>query len=221
MKLRHFSVSSLFNFIKKDDVVYDWALFKTSKYPFTIYYFASTFKFFMILIFFIFAFYRTDPAGCFKSLLLFFIFIRKSWKERFYLFFARICWFLIGKCCSLHIRDGQETGKITLFRKETLEKCKFMLALRKQHNLKYKNVALPVTVGSFYGFHLNCYKRFTALSATLRKDKDLIPTENSSSPPSCGTRSTSSNIKTKRSVVVFEKSCIIYLKKHKKYNQKK
>ena len=136
-------------------------------------------------------------------------------KKRFYLFYARIGWFLIAKCCSLHIGDGQETGKITLFRKETLEKCRFILALRKQHDLKYKNVVLLVAVGSFYGFHLSCYKRFTALSATLRKDKDLIPTENSSSPPSCSTRSTSSNIKTKRSAVVFEKSCIIYLKKQK------
>ena len=114
-------------------------------------------------------------------------------------FFARIGWFLIGKCCSLHIGDGQETGKITLFREETLKKCKFILALRKQHNLKYKNVVLPVAVDSFYRFHLDCYKKFTALSATLRKDKDSILTENSSSPPSCSTRSTSSNIKTKSS----------------------
>ena len=51
-------------------------------------------------------------------------------------FFARIGWFLIGKCCSLHIEDSQETDKITLFREKTLEKCKFILALRKQHNLK-------------------------------------------------------------------------------------
>ena len=173
----------------------------------------SSFLWYLFFSFLRFTEQIRQPA--FKSLLLFFIFIRKSWKERFYLFFARICWFLIGKCCSLHIRDGQETGKITLFRKETLEKCRFILALRKQHDLKYKNVVLLVAVGSFYGFHLNCYKRFTALSATLRKDKDLIPTENSSSPPSCSTRSTSSNIKTKRSAVVFEKSCIIYLKKQK------
>ena len=63
-------------------------------------------------------------------------------KKRFYVFFARIGWFLIGKCCSLHIGDGQETRKITLLREETLEKFKFMLALHKQHNLKYKNVVL-------------------------------------------------------------------------------
>ena len=52
-------------------------------------------------------------------------------KKRFYIFFVRIGWFLIEKCCSLHIEDAQETGKTTLFRKETLEKCKFILPLRK------------------------------------------------------------------------------------------
>ena len=79
-----------------------------------------------------------------------------------------------------------------------------------KHNLKCRNVVLPVTGNSFYGF-----------SATLRKGKDLIPTENSSCPPSSSTRSTSSNIKTKSSSGVLEKSCIICLKKHKKCNQKK
>ena len=135
-------------------------------------------------------------------------------KKRFYVFFAGIGWFLVGKCCSVHIGDAQETGKIILFREETLEKCKFILALRKQHNLKYKSVVLPVAVDSFYRFHLDCCKRFTVLSATLRKDKDSIPTENSSSPPSCSARSTSSNIKTKSPSGVLEKSCIICLKKN-------
>ena len=126
-------------------------------------------------------------------------------KKRFYVFLLELVSFL---CCSLHIGDGQETGKITLFREETLEKCKFILALRKQHNLKYKNVVLPVTVDGFYGIHLDCYKRFTAFSATLQKDKDSIPPESSSSPRSCSTRSTISNIKTKSSSGVLEKSCI-------------
>ena len=102
-------------------------------------------------------------------------------KKKFYVFFARIGWFLIEKCCSLHIGDGQETGKITLFREETLEKCKLILALHKQQNLKYKNVVLPVAVDSFYGFHLDCYIGFTALSATLIRDKDSIPAAKSSS----------------------------------------
>ena len=66
---------------------------------------------------------------------------------------------------------------------------------------------LPAAVDSFYGFHLDCYKRFTALSATLRKGKDSIPTENSSPPKSLSG--------------VLEKSFIIYLRKHKKCNQKK
>ena len=92
-------------------------------------------------------------------------------KKKVLCYFARIGCFLIGKFCSLHIGHGQETGKITLLREETLEKCKFTLALRKQHNLKYKNVVLPIAVDSFYWFHLDCYKRFTALSATLRKDR--------------------------------------------------
>ena len=175
----------------------------------------------MILILFIFAFYRKDLAGCLELSLLFSIFIENHGKKvlcffRVFLifFFARIGWFFIGKCCSLHIGDGQETDKITLFREKTLEKCKFIqLAHRKQHNLKYKNVELPVAVDSFYGFHLDFYQRFTALSATLRKDKNSIPTENTSSPRSCSTRSTSSNIKTKSSGGALEKSCIICLRK--------
>ena len=170
------------------------------------YYFASTFKFFMILIFPIFAFYRTDLAGCLELLLLFSI--ENHEKKVFCFFLARIVWFLKKKCCCLHIRDGQEKGKIILLREETLEKCKFILALCKRHNPKYKNVVLSVAVDSFYGFHVDCHKRFTALMATLRKDKDSIPTENSLFPPSCSTQSTSSNIKAKSSNSVLEKSCI-------------
>ena len=75
----------------------------------------------MILFSFIFGFRRTDPTDSLEP--FFFIFIRKSWKQKgFIFFFTRIGWFLIKKCYRLHIGDGQETDKTILFREKKIGK---------------------------------------------------------------------------------------------------
>lgn len=51
---------------------------------------------------------------------------------------------------------------LTFFTEETLRKCKKILKQRKIHNLKYKNVVLPVDLFA-NGYHKQCYKSFTGL----------------------------------------------------------
>lgn len=129
MKLGQFSANTLFNFIKKDDIVNNWALSKTSKYPFTIYYFASTFKFFMKRFFFYFCVLQNTTYRLPWIIVVVFLYLPQ---KKFLFSFARIDWFLLGKYCILHIGDGLETGKVKFFRKRSLEKYKFILGLHKQ-----------------------------------------------------------------------------------------
>lgn len=55
---------------------------------------------------------------------------------------------------------------LTLFTEETLQKCRTVLKHRKEHNLKFKDVFLPV---NFFesGYHRQCYKSFTELIKIL------------------------------------------------------
>lgn len=74
--------------------------------------------------------------------------------------------------------------KLSLFTEETLKKCRVILRQRKIHNLKFKNVVLPVDLFDA-GFHRECYKSFTGLnkkyySQKAATTKKCTGTENSS-----------------------------------------
>lgn len=51
---------------------------------------------------------------------------------------------------------------LVIFSEETFKKCKNILKLRKIHNLKYKDIILPVEYIDS-GYHRGCYKAFTGL----------------------------------------------------------
>lgn len=54
------------------------------------------------------------------------------------------------------------SGNVILFAEEILRKCNTILKLRKEHNLKYKDIILPVEVAD-NGYHRQCYKSFMGL----------------------------------------------------------
>lgn len=57
-----------------------------------------------------------------------------------------------------------------------------ILAARKEGNLKYKDTQLPEGVTKTHGFHIECYRRFIALSETKRKSFQNNPKDASSAP---------------------------------------
>lgn len=70
--------------------------------------------------------------------------------------------------------------KLILFTEETLKKCQTILKLRKEHNLKFKDVVLPVELYES-GYHRQCYKSFTGLMKKYYVKKSSNVTEDSSS----------------------------------------
>lgn len=60
--------------------------------------------------------------------------------------------------------------KLILFSEETLKKCRTILELRKKHNLKFKDITLPVDLYES-GYHRQCYKSFTGLMKKYYESK--------------------------------------------------
>lgn len=77
--------------------------------------------------------------------------------------------------------------KLILFTEETLRKCRTILKLRKEHNLKYKDVVLPVELYES-GYHRQCYRSFTGLmkkyyvKESSSVPEDFSPASSSRSP---------------------------------------
>lgn len=89
-----------------------------------------------------------------------------------------------------------------------------ILAARKEGNLKYKDTQLPEGVTKTHGFHIECYRRFIALSETKRKSFQNNPKDASSAPL---TRSRIPTAIPTGSSGAFSKICIFCLKKVKKH----
>ncbi|KAK0180696.1 hypothetical protein PV327_003054 [Microctonus hyperodae] len=92
--------------------------------------------------------------------------------------------------------NSSDTNLI-LFTKETLKKCRVILKHRKEHNLKFKDVILPVDLYD-NGYHRNCYKSFTGLmkkyylpksdvQSTQLKSSNLKPSPTFTSIPNTNT----------------------------------
>ena len=86
-----------------------------------------------------------------------------TFSERVIRFALCISIFYLGKCCVLHSGDGSSEGSITLFNEKTLEKFKYVLSVRKSKNIKYSDVIIHDTTDKSTGFHIECYRKFTAL----------------------------------------------------------
>ncbi|XP_015172762.1 PREDICTED: uncharacterized protein LOC107064526 [Polistes dominula] len=62
----------------------------------------------------------------------------------------------------------KSNGKLTTFKEKTLCKCKEVLKIRQENKLINNNVVIPEELNEFYGYHTDCYKRFTALPPKYR-----------------------------------------------------
>ena len=71
--------------------------------------------------------------------------------------------------CFFREGEGCKVGKINVFMSDTLEKCKSILAIRKQQNFKYKDVQIPPAIAENHGFHIECSRKFIVLSETQTK----------------------------------------------------
>lgn len=79
-----------------------------------------------------------------------------------YLFFVIHLGF---KRCCINSGNGQENdGKIFVFNLETLSEFLETLRIRKDHNLKHSDFEIPSICDDVTGFHMDCYRRFIALS---------------------------------------------------------
>lgn len=79
-----------------------------------------------------------------------------------YLFFVIHLGF---KRCCINSGNGQENdGKIFVFNLETLSEFLETLIIRKDHNLKHSDFEIPSICDDVTGFHMDCYRRFIALS---------------------------------------------------------
>lgn len=61
---------------------------------------------------------------------------------------------------------------LSLFTEETLKKCQIILKQRKKHNLKFKDVVLPVELFES-GYHTECYSSFTGLMKKYYSEKSV------------------------------------------------
>ena len=118
---------------------------------------------------------------------------------------------LLGKTCCLHDGEGEKNGAITLFNKHILVKCKEILIVRKEQKLKYSNIELPIEVDCFNGFHIDCYRKFTALSKYQREK--LLTSKKSNDYEACMSTnrlmcSDISSPKPSTSSGVFQKLCL-------------
>ena len=69
-----------------------------------------------------------------------------------------------AKICCSHDEQVLKNEQMFLFNMESFSLCKKILQLRKDSKLKYGNVELPDDVDETHGYHMKCYKKFTALS---------------------------------------------------------
>lgn len=83
--------------------------------------------------------------------------------------------------CSLHGENKvKNTGNIIIFNNSSLSKCKTILTIRKESELKYCNIELPDKISEIHGYHISCYRKFSALSHAHRNKIKVITEENHS-----------------------------------------
>ena len=110
--------------------------------------------------------------------------------------------FFSAQQCCFHEGSGAKTAKILSFNDESLQYCKRVLQLRQDSKLKYSNVQIPENVDDHNGYHLQCYKRFTALSKLQReKLNEVVPT------PSTPVNKAEKNTRLLRSELESPSSC--------------
>ena len=73
----------------------------------------------------------------------------------------------LGSICCFYDTLGDKSH-VVLFNNSSLSKCQEILKARRDQNLKYSIVELPEVPDNIHGYHIPCYRRFTALSKSQR-----------------------------------------------------
>lgn len=84
----------------------------------------------------------------------------------------RLIIYLLEITCKIHIRETEE--KILNFNDDTAKKCRSVLKIRKQANLKYSSLNFPEYFDKDDGYHLQCYRTFTALPKSQREKLKVL-----------------------------------------------
>ena len=73
-----------------------------------------------------------------------------------------------GTTCCLHY-SSETKVPVILFNENSLPKCQEILSLRKGQGLRYSTFELPTKMDKSHGYHMECYRKFTALSKAQRE----------------------------------------------------
>lgn len=80
------------------------------------------------------------------------------------------------KCC-IHISSVPNSLPIRVFTETTLAKCHAVRDNLRTHNYKHNNFVLPESLNSFDGYHISCYRSFTARVVTKINERAEKHTE--------------------------------------------
>lgn len=81
------------------------------------------------------------------------------------------------KCC-IHLSKVPNSLRVRVFTDTTLAKCHAVEEHGRLHHFKHKNVMLPDRVNTVDGYHVSCYRSFTATGiVTVKIDKDASDAE--------------------------------------------
>ena len=118
----------------------------------------------------------------------------------------------------MHNVEAKVSSTFVPLQHESLQKCKEVLQYRKSLQLKYSNIVLPETYDEQIGYHVTCYRKFTALSKAQRKKRSQtkcnIQSDNAvnSSP---ATRSNTKSLHVVSSYGGLPKICVLCQKERK------
>lgn len=83
-------------------------------------------------------------------------------------------------------RKKPQDKKIVQFDEEKFKKCTEILAIRKTRNLAFGDLILPVNLSEHEGYHVECYRKFTALAKKYRESNihdDVPPSSSTDEQP--------------------------------------
>ncbi|XP_077265672.1 uncharacterized protein LOC143899325 isoform X2 [Temnothorax americanus] len=75
----------------------------------------------------------------------------------------------------------KKDNNVMLFVERTLNKCKEVLKVRQDKSLTFYNVNLPLATNTIEGYHVKCYRKFTALGKRFRLTAERQTSETSDS----------------------------------------
>ncbi|KAL4720138.1 hypothetical protein ACJJTC_000486 [Scirpophaga incertulas] len=90
--------------------------------------------------------------------------------------------------CVICNEDTDE--KTVRFTETTLNKSKSILKIRKDNNLKFKDISLPEEINENTGYHVKCYKNFLAVMKKYRTSESST----SSNLPASSSEMSSTNV---------------------------